>query len=1000
MGAVAEGGRHAAGRGQMHKATPHGLLAVAWLLCAVGCSDDQSVTGPTAGADAAANDVHTPDGASVDSGPIADTAKSPDTIDAADVAADGGFDLAPPTPDTKPECQQANECPAPTKVCRVATCEAGHCGEAAALDGIDCDDDDACTSLEVCQGGVCLPGEVTPCEDGNGCTFDSCDSNVGCVHKPSTGSCDDADACTVNDVCKAGSCVSGLPLPCGDGNPCTEDSCDSAKTGCVHSTTEKPCDDGNACTLADGCVDGICLPGAATNCDDLQACTSDSCNPQSGCVNTPNVAPCDDGDACTVADKCSAGACKSGAPLVCNDGNPCTDDDCKAGSGCLSTPNAAPCSDSNVCTQDDGCVGGACAPGKALPCDDANPCTTDGCDPAQGCGHVANKLPCDDGDACTGADLCLKGACSGGAAVDCNDANPCTDDACQLASGCTHTTNAAACDDNNVCTEQDACEQGSCKPGIVPDCDDGNGCTTETCDPKQGCKNVANTQACSDGDACSSGDVCADGKCTAGAQVVCNDGNGCTDDACDTIAGCQSKHNVAGCSDGNVCTTADACKGGVCLPGAATVCDDANPCTTDSCDPAQGCLSTANGLPCDDGSVCTAGDQCAQGACAPGKVVKCDDGNACTADSCDLAQGCTAVANSAACDDGNACTSADACAASACAGKAVVCDDGNACTIDYCDSGKGCQTILPVVPCDDGSKCTVGDTCAAGKCVGDPVVCDDANPCTTDSCAADKGCLHPALSDGSKCGAAGVCLAGKCSLGSDVTPATSCKQILDTLTNPPSAVYWLDPDGVGKGVDKFQTWCDMTADGGGWTLIAKIDGASNTFVYNSALWTNAATLNPNKPELDSGQAKLASFSTVPFEELRLGMKLGAQTRWVKVQHKSTSLLAALAPGTYRPFDKAIGRVAWKGLLNGSSLQPNCNREGFNNTVASSWAAVRIGIIANEQNNCGTPDSRIGFGGGGNVCGMDANTSVGNGAGCGGDAGNKNLKANFGWILVR
>ena len=61
--------------------------------------------------------------------------------------------------------------------------------------------------------------------------------------------------------------------------------------------------------------------------------------------------------------------------------------------------------------------------------------------------------------------------------------------------------------------------------------------------------------------------------------------------------------------------------------------------------------------------------------------------------------------------------------------------------------------------------------------------------------------------------------------------------------------------------------------------------------------------------------------------------------------------------------------------------------------------ARIGIIANEQNDCGTPDSRLGIGMGGAVCGIDGGSAAGNGSGCGGDLGDYNIKS-FGYVLVR
>ena len=40
------------------------------------------------------------------------------------------------------------------------------------------------------------------------------------------------------------------------------------------------------------------------------------------------------------------------------------------------------------------------------------------------------------------------------------------------------------------------------------------------------------------------------------------------------------------------------------------VCDDGNPCTNDACDPNQGCLSIPPDANCDDGDACTFGTTC------------------------------------------------------------------------------------------------------------------------------------------------------------------------------------------------------------------------------------------------------------------------------------------------------------------------------------------------------------------------------------------------------
>jgi hypothetical protein len=197
------------------------------------------------------------------------------------------------------------------------------------------------------------------CDDSNPCTDDSCRPGTGCVNENNTAICDDDDACTVLDLCSGGECRPGVAVDCDDGNPCTDDSCDPA-AGCQNADNTAPCDDQDACTLDDSCQDGACRPGEAVACDDSNECTDDSCDSATGqCVFSNNRIRCDDGDPCSYDDRCVDGAC-GGTAYSCDDGNLCTDDACTGDGRCSYENNTAACDDRNSCTDPDACQDGVC----------------------------------------------------------------------------------------------------------------------------------------------------------------------------------------------------------------------------------------------------------------------------------------------------------------------------------------------------------------------------------------------------------------------------------------------------------------------------------------------------------------------------------------------------------------------------------------------------------------------------------------------------------------
>ncbi|KAL9951897.1 hypothetical protein ACROYT_G044640 [Oculina patagonica] len=198
---------------------------------------------------------------------------------------------------------------------------------------------------------------------------------------------------------------------------------------------------------------------------------------------------------------------------------------------------------------------------------------------------------------------------------------------------------------------------------------------------------------------------------------------------------------------------------------------------------------------------------------------------------------------------------------------------------------------------------------------------------------------------------------------------TSCKEIYDQYKPNENKAYMLQMDS-----GKLPIYCNMNGaglgdcGGGGWTLVMKTDGAKKTFHYDSPYWTNKKEYGIPEGEtgLDNEETKLPTYWNTPFTKICLGMKFpGKGTDFIVIDKKASSLYALIADGKYRP--TSLGRDMWKALIgSAANLQPNCNREGFNavSDKADIYSRARIGIASNNENECVSCDSRIGFGTGG------------------------------------
>jgi hypothetical protein len=115
--------------------------------------------------------------------------------------------------------------------------------------------------------------------------------------------------------------------------------------------------------------------------------------------------------------------------------------------------------------------------------------------------------------------------------------------------------------------------------------------------------------------------------------------------------------------------------------------------------------------------------------------------------------------------------------------------------------------------------------------------------------------------------------------------------------------------------------------------------------------------------LTEKQTKLASYWNTPFKKICLGMTVdeGTNIKWIAINHQASSLFNVIANGTFTATN--ITKSKWKSLIQGSSLQENCNKEGFNIRGGrhDRDMYVRIGIVANNEDDCNSCNSCIGFG---------------------------------------
>jgi len=194
----------------------------------------------------------------------------------------------------------------------------------------------------------------------------------------------------------------------------------------------------------------------------------------------------------------------------------------------------------------------------------------------------------------------------------------------------------------------------------------------------------------------------------------------------------------------------------------------------------------------------------------------------------------------------------------------VVCGDGVVSPPEVCDTSAYCENCTRIT-----GSC--GDNALQGteECDtrGESATCDA--DCTRVACG-DRTVNRAAgevCDDGLNDGKIGSCAADCSDYVAKAADAQhpSCKEVL--ASDAPglrTGFYWLRA----KDGTSYLAYCDMTSEGGGWTLIMR--AIEWNFDYNDSLWSNSTLENPTSFDFETKhtRSKYRAYLEVAFTDIR------------------------------------------------------------------------------------------------------------------------------------